>query len=131
MFILLMRFYLRRVKHETQSTKLSTMCPKTVLITGCSAGGIGDALAKQFFKHGFRVFATARNVTKIQHLEEMGMDILVLDVTDERSIKQAAETIRQEGAGPLDILINNAGGGSSSYVDKSTSQIEIFTLTDM
>jgi hypothetical protein len=34
---------------------------KSVLISGCSLGGIGDALAKLLLKKGLRVFATARD----------------------------------------------------------------------
>jgi short-subunit dehydrogenase len=38
---------------------------QSVLITGCSKDGIGDALAQEFFSRGFRVFATARDLRKI------------------------------------------------------------------
>lgn len=87
------------------------MGPKIVLITGTSEGGIGDALAKAFHKKGLRVFATARNLTKVQHLKEMGIEVFQLDVVDAASIKEAVETIRTKTSGTLDILINNAGSG--------------------
>jgi NADP-dependent 3-hydroxy acid dehydrogenase YdfG len=51
------------------------MSKKTVLITGASAGGIGDTLAQKFHIRGLRVFATARSLEKIQHLKEMGMEV--------------------------------------------------------
>ncbi|KAH8690178.1 putative short-chain dehydrogenase/reductase [Talaromyces proteolyticus] len=89
------------------------MVQKTVLITGCSEGGIGDALAKAFHKKGLRVFASARNLTKVQHLKTMGLDIIQLDVTDEESIKQAVETVKGATGGTLDFLVNNSGGGYS------------------
>lgn len=82
---------------------------KTVLITGCSAGGIGDALAQSFYRRGFRVFATARNLTKVQHLKDMGMDVLELDVVDAASRKAAVDHVTACTDGMLDILINNAG----------------------
>jgi 1-acylglycerone phosphate reductase len=92
------------------------MVQKTVLITGCSEGGIGDALAKNFHKKGHRVFATARNLTKVQHLKELGLDIIPLDVTDEDSIKQAVEAVKKLTGGKLDILVNNSGAGNfNSY----------------
>lgn len=84
---------------------------KSVLITGCSEGGIGDALARTFHEKGLRVFATARNLTKVQHLTELGLEILSLDVTDEGSIKLAVEHVRRRTGGNLDILVNNSGGG--------------------
>jgi len=86
---------------------------KTVLITGCSEGGIGDALAKSFHKKGLRVFATARNLAKVQHLKELGLDILPLDVTDDVSIKKAVESVKAATGGTLDILVNNSGAGMS------------------
>ncbi|WP_313817958.1 SDR family NAD(P)-dependent oxidoreductase [Citricoccus sp.] len=88
------------------------MAQKTVLITGCSEGGIGDALAKTFHKKGFRVFASARNTAKIQHLKDMDLDILQLDVTNEESIQKAVSTVKAATGGYLDILVNNSGAGS-------------------
>lgn len=42
---------------------------KSVLITGCSKGGVGDALARAFHRKGLRVFATARYVPFLRLLE--------------------------------------------------------------
>jgi NAD(P)-dependent dehydrogenase (short-subunit alcohol dehydrogenase family) len=89
------------------------MGQKTVLITGCSEGGIGDALAKTFHKKGLRVFASARNTAKVQHLKDMGLEIVQLDVTDEESIKKAVSTVKAATGGYLDILVNNSGAGYS------------------
>ncbi|KAF3765355.1 NAD(P)-binding protein [Cryphonectria parasitica EP155] len=83
---------------------------ETVLITGCSQGGIGDALAREFHARGLIVFAAARDLTKTSSLKEIGIHTLEMDVTDTASIKQATETVRQAtGDHGLDILINNAG----------------------
>ncbi len=71
-------------------------------------------MAKEFHKKGCRVFATARNLAKVEHLRAMGFDILPLDVTDEASIKAAVESVK-EITGKLDILVNNSGGGELSY----------------
>jgi NAD(P)-dependent dehydrogenase (short-subunit alcohol dehydrogenase family) len=87
------------------------MSQKTVFITGCSEGGIGDALAKSFHKKGMRVFASARNVAKVQHLKDMGLDIVQLDVADEESIREAVETVKAATGGTLDFLVNNSGLG--------------------
>lgn len=87
------------------------MAQKTVLITGCSAGGIGDALAKAFHKKGLRVFATARNLAKVKQLKGLGMDVIQLDVVNDESIQLAVEKVRAVTGGQLDFLVNNSGGG--------------------
>jgi 1-acylglycerone phosphate reductase len=87
------------------------MMTETALITGCSKGGIGDALAQEFYHKGVRVFATARDLSKIQHLKSIGLDILELDVTSEESIQDAVKYIQKETGGKLNYLVNNAGMG--------------------
>src|SRR5579871_3118794 len=84
---------------------------RTVLITGCSEGGIGDALAQEFHRRGLRVFATARNLKKVEHLSHAGIEVFQLDVVDEASIRNAVETVTNLTGGTLDILINNSGSG--------------------
>jgi 1-acylglycerone phosphate reductase len=63
-----------------------TQTQHSVLITGCSEGGIGDALARAFHHNGLRVFATARNLAKVEHLKKLGLHILPLDVIDDTLI---------------------------------------------
>jgi 1-acylglycerone phosphate reductase len=87
------------------------MSKKTVLITGASTGGIGDALALEFHIRGLRVFATARSLEKIQHLKELGMEVWTLDVTSQESINETAIKVRELTSGSLDFLVNNAGVG--------------------
>lgn len=82
---------------------------QSALITGCSKGGIGDALAQEFHSRGFRVFATARDLRKIQHLKELGCDVVSLEVLDENSLRKAVEVVQKESGGFLDYLVNNAG----------------------
>ncbi|KAI8626420.1 putative short-chain dehydrogenases/reductase [Xylariaceae sp. FL1651] len=86
------------------------MSEKTVLITGCSHGGLGVAMAKAYRARGFRVFATLRNMAKVGSLREIeGIEILELEVTSEESIRQCAKTVEKLTGGSLDILVNNAG----------------------
>lgn len=66
---------------------------KTVLITGCSAGGMGAALAQAFHKSGLHVIATARNPTKMAELAALGIETLTLDVLDEASIAAAVSKV--------------------------------------
>ena len=85
---------------------------KTVLITGCSAGGIDSALAQAFHDQGCRVFATARSLSKVAHLRDLGISVLQLDVENAASIDSAASQVGAATGGTLDILVNNAGLGS-------------------
>ncbi|TFY68292.1 hypothetical protein EVG20_g3621 [Dentipellis fragilis] len=85
---------------------------KTVLITGCSTGGIGHALALEFKSKGYRVFATARNPKSMGDLSEKGIETLVLDVTKLESVKAAREKVAELTGGSLNILVNNAGAAS-------------------
>nr|POF14034.1 short-chain dehydrogenase cctt [Quercus suber] len=83
---------------------------KTVLITGCSTGGIGWALAKTFLARDFHVFATARDISTTGNLDTLSnVEILELDVTKPQTILRCKETIRDRTGGRLDVLINNAG----------------------
>lgn len=77
---------------------------RTVLITGCTDGSIGSALAIAFHKAGLHVYATARNTAKMTNLSSLGIETLELDVTSQAST--AACISKLSG---LDILINNAG----------------------
>ncbi|RAO73776.1 uncharacterized protein BHQ10_009788 [Talaromyces amestolkiae] len=83
---------------------------KSVLITGCSPGGIGNSLAREFYRHGLRVFATARDAQHIQDLDAIGIETLSLVVDSEESIKACFEEVskRLDTKG-LDYLVNNAG----------------------
>lgn len=86
---------------------------KTVLITGCSTGGIGAALAEAFYSKGYHVFATARNPSKIPKSlsNSQKATILKLDVLSSESISSAVESVHRETGGTLDVLVNNSGGG--------------------
>ena len=84
------------------------MC-KSVLITGCTPGGIGHALAREFKSKGLRVFATARKVETISNIEAEGIETLPLELTKEESIAALKAEIDSRTNGRLDILVNNAG----------------------
>ncbi|KAI6082324.1 putative short-chain dehydrogenase/reductase [Hypoxylon rubiginosum] len=85
------------------------MSPKTVLITGCSEGGIGAALVAEFQSRGCQVFATARDVSKMQSLANLGIETLALDVNSDASIATAFTAVQKATGGSLDYLVNNAG----------------------
>jgi 1-acylglycerone phosphate reductase len=81
---------------------------KTVLITGCSDGGLGAALAIELHKAGYRVFATARNVNKMAGLPQE-IERLPIDVSSRTSIDECCQDVAKRTHGTLSMLINNAG----------------------
>lgn len=90
--------------------------PRTVLITGCSDGSIGSALAIAFQQRGHVVFAGVRNPQKAPALSSLqNVTIVTLDITSKDSISKAVEVVRQHtDFKGLDVLINNAGQGVAS-----------------
>jgi len=88
----------------------SSSTKKTALITGCSDGSLGAALAEAFAQHGFHVIATLRNPEKASSLAmNPDVEIMTLDVADSASIASCAATVADRRGGRLDVLVNNAG----------------------
>jgi 1-acylglycerone phosphate reductase len=92
------------------------MTSKSVLITGCSTGGIGASIAKSFQNRGYLVFATARNLSKLPHelVSSQNVETITLDVTSSSSIAAAAQVVSKRTGGKLDVLVNNSGAGYTS-----------------
>ena len=85
---------------------------KTVLITGCTPGGIGHSLALTLSQapYNYKVFATARTPSSLQSLKgKTNITPIEADVTDSASIKKLKETVSAATGGKLDYLVNNAG----------------------
>ncbi len=85
---------------------------QSVVVTGASTG-IGAACALELHRRGFRVFAGVRKAADGLRLQEQASHMLVplmIDVTDEDSIAEAAKTVGESlDSGPLAGLVNNAG----------------------
>ncbi|KAL8968539.1 MAG: hypothetical protein Q9183_002419 [Haloplaca sp. 2 TL-2023] len=92
------------------------MRPPTVLITGCSEGGLGDALAREFSKKGYHGFAALRNLNKAANYSKTPnlIHVVSLDVTSSESIGDLKADLQSRlPEGKLDVLINNAGFGAT------------------
>lgn len=103
---------------------------KTVLITGCSSG-FGLETARYFLDREWRVIATMRSPDAAILPPSDRLLILPLDVTDAASIQRAVEA-----AGPIDVLVNNAGFGAmtpfeSTPIDTARALFETNTLGPM
>lgn len=87
---------------------------KTVLITGCSSG-FGLVTAQYFLDHGWKVIATMRTPRQDVLPSSAHLHVLALDVADADSVRQAVEA-----AGPIDVLVNNAGIGVLGALEGTT-----------
>jgi NAD(P)-dependent dehydrogenase (short-subunit alcohol dehydrogenase family) len=81
---------------------------QTVLITGCSSG-FGLEIARYFLARDWRVVATMRTPRSDVLPPSEHLRVLALDVTKPESIREAVAA-----AGPIDVLVNNAGFGAGS-----------------
>lgn len=77
-------------------------------ITGCSSG-FGIAFVRHILARGDLVIATARKLESIKHLEQPGVSIMRLDVTDDQKALQATIDKAILVHGRIDVLVNNAG----------------------
>ena len=87
---------------------------KVVAVVTGSSSGIGFETSLLLAKNGFFTYATMRNLDKSNKIidlklkEKLPLKVLELDVTDDKSVKEAIEKIANE-QGTVDVLVNNAG----------------------
>ena len=86
------------------------------LVTGVSSG-IGREIAQLLAARGARVFGTARNPKSAKLIP--GVEIVRMDVTDDASVSEAILGIVQK-AGPIEVLVNNAGYGLTGALEETT-----------
>jgi NAD(P)-dependent dehydrogenase (short-subunit alcohol dehydrogenase family) len=86
---------------------------QTTLITG-GTDGLGKAIALRLAREGYRVFAAGRSAERRAKLAEEAQKLILpitpieMDVCNDLSVDRALDEIRSV-AGPVDVLINNAG----------------------
>ncbi len=103
---------------------------RVAVVTG-SSSGIGFEISLILARHGFKTYATMRDLQKSSTLrsiadkEKIPLKCVQLDVTNDISVKQAIETIVNE-ANKIDILVNNAGYGlSGAFEDLLINEIKL------
>ncbi len=97
--------------------------PKTVLVTGASAG-LGRAVADELARQGHRLALVARRKGRLEKQAEryrqLGAEALVIaaDLTDPHAPEAIVEAVNDHW-GALDVLINNAGMGLPRFFGES------------
>lgn len=81
---------------------------KTAIVTGASKG-VGYATVKLLSENGYKVIAVSRNLSKVSELISDNVEVYKLDITQPNAIKEFYEKYKDI---TLDLLVNNAGGGS-------------------
>jgi NAD(P)-dependent dehydrogenase (short-subunit alcohol dehydrogenase family) len=103
--------------------------PNVALVTG-SSSGMGFETALLLARTGFHTYASMRNleksknITEIANNEKLLLQVVQLDVTDDRTVKDAIHKIVAERK-RIDVLVNNAGYGLfGSLEDLSIEEIK-------
>ncbi|UIJ44814.1 oxidoreductase [Sphingomonas cannabina] len=95
--------------------------PKTFLITGVSSG-LGRAFAAEALEAGHQVVGTVRHDDDAANFAALApgrAHPLLLDITDYDAIPAAVVDTERE-AGPIDVLVNNAGYGHEGVLEESS-----------
>ncbi|KAH6989907.1 daunorubicin C-13 ketoreductase [Ilyonectria destructans] len=96
---------------------------KVAVVTG-ACSGVGLATVGQLATHGAKVYFTGRSLSKAEKARKTlletypeansnNVNVLLLDLTDLKSITDAADELRTKEA-KIDILINNASASTAS-----------------
>ena len=93
---------------------------KIAVVTGTSTG-IGLATSLHLAANGYRVFAGMRNLDKAGPLQDaatergLPVEVVAMDVNEQASVDAAFAVAR--AAGPIDVLVNNAGVGGATPLE--------------
>lgn len=89
---------------------------RTIIVTGCSSG-IGAHCARALKVDGWRVFATVRKEADLAPLEADGIEALLMDYTEPKTIAALAESVLSRTGGRIDALFNNGAYGQAGAVE--------------
>lgn len=114
--------------HDSGSevSELAALMSKCVLITGASTG-LGLETAVYLAERGFKVYATMRDLSRRDALDEeatrreVSIDILRLDVTDQASIEEAVGVVVEQSGG-IYAVVNFAGIEMRGYFEDLTEE---------
>ena len=97
---------------QTGAAETKSLAGKSVLITGCSSG-FGRMGAEFYARLGAKVFATMRNLPRVEATElaalaeadGLDIEIIELDVTSDESVTAAVATALASAGGKIDVLV--------------------------
>ena len=91
----------------------STYPVRSALVTGASSG-IGEAMTELLAADGVSVVVVARRRDRLKALAAAhdGLEVLAADLTSKQGCERVVARLQSEDA-PVDLLVNNAGFGSS------------------
>ena len=109
---------------NTNTWSLSDMpdqAGRTIVVTGCTRGGLGHFTALELARRGGRVVLAGRTAAKLddtqaaiqQQAPHAELSQLVVDLADLASVRRAAA--HAGTLGPIDCLVNNAGVMATPY----------------
>jgi NAD(P)-dependent dehydrogenase (short-subunit alcohol dehydrogenase family) len=91
---------------------------RVACVTGCDSG-IGRATALALHERGWRVYATGLDAAAMTTLDDRGLVVRELDVTDPDDAGEVLAEV-EEREGRLDCLVNNAGVGLTAALETTT-----------
>jgi NAD(P)-dependent dehydrogenase (short-subunit alcohol dehydrogenase family) len=92
---------------------LSGAAGQTILVTGAT-DGLGRALVTELSRAGAHVLAHGRDPDKLAQLHSaLGVETLQADLAELRQVRDLARAARNAAGGRLNVLVNNAGIGST------------------
>jgi len=107
-------------------SELAALMSKCVLITGASTG-LGLETAVYLAERGFKVYATMRDLSRRNALDEVAarrevnIEVLRLDVTDQPSIEEAVGVVVEQSGG-IYAVVNFAGIEMRGYFEDLTEE---------
>lgn len=113
---------LTAVIYTWQAQRVSTRT-HLALVTGAGRG-IGRAAAILLSKQGYRVALTSRNIEELSATARLCADetlVVPADITSTAAIEHVFTTVEQAW-GTVDVLVANAGAGTSAPLAKTTDE---------
>ncbi len=105
-------------KAKISKNEITNIDNKVIVITGASSG-IGKCTASLLNRKGYTVYGLAPFWDEMKKIEKEGVKILKMDLTNDKSIVEAINTILKND-GKIDVIVNCAGYGLYGSVEETS-----------